>query len=477
MSADSLHTTPDRAPVDHQSIDELDAAICTLARQMNAETYRLLMLVREFDDRFGWAKWGLRNCAEWLAWRCGFTLSTAREKVRTAHALRAMPEISAAFADGQLSYSKVRALTRVAELHDEKSLLAYALRATAPQVEERCREIRNVAPESASGAWRAWERRSLTLWRDQARGMMKISVEVPIEQGEVIAQALERAAEDGDSAIGLEFTAVPKDSPEGVRDCAAIAAPAGSGWRAQQADALVAIAKDYLNAGHAGERSAPAADHYQIVVHTDRSALHGGQGRSDLPIETVKRLTCDGSLITVVEDEDGTPLDVGRKRRTVTTAIRRALWSRDRHCTFPGCHNRCYVDAHHIRHWAEGGETCLENLTLLCSHHHTLLHEGGFMIRRNRDGAIYFQRPDGRVIPRFGYRLEDMRDDYEVAERHADDCGVTSKPSMEVRERAARYRVRYRPRRPVSTAATWSLSSGYTSTHAPSSIRSRTTAG
>ena len=104
MTADSLQTASGKAPVDHRSIDELDAAICTLARQMNAETYRLLMLVREFDDRFGWAKWGLRNCAEWLAWRCGFTLSTAREKVRTAHALRAMPEISAAFADGQLSY-------------------------------------------------------------------------------------------------------------------------------------------------------------------------------------------------------------------------------------------------------------------------------------------------------------------------------------------------------------------------------------
>jgi HNH endonuclease len=136
-------------------------------------------------------------------------------------------------------------------------------------------------------------------------------------------------------------------------------------------------------------------------------------------------------VITIVEDEHGTPLDVGRKRRTVTTALKRALWSRDRHCSFPGCHNRCYVDAHHIDHWADGGETNLENLTLLCSHHHTLLHEGGFKIRRDGDGAIYFQRPDGRVIPRFGYRLDDMRDDYVVAEN----------PSTEVREEAAVYRV------------------------------------
>ena len=108
----------------------------------------------------------------------------------------------------------MRALTRVAELHDEDSLLAYALGATAPQVEERCRQIRNVAPQSTPAAWRAWERRSCTLWRDEARGVMKISVEVPIEQGEVIAQALERAAQTGDSTVGIEFTAFPKSKTE-----------------------------------------------------------------------------------------------------------------------------------------------------------------------------------------------------------------------------------------------------------------------
>ena len=160
MSTYSSRSAAGNVPAANRSIDDLDAEICTLARQMNAQTYRLLVLVREFDDRFGWAKWGLRNCAEWLAWRCGLSLSAAREKVRTAQALRAMPATSDAFADGRLSYSKVRALTRVADLHDEDSLLAYALSATAPQVEERCRQIRNVAPQSTAAAWRAWERRS-----------------------------------------------------------------------------------------------------------------------------------------------------------------------------------------------------------------------------------------------------------------------------------------------------------------------------
>jgi hypothetical protein len=274
---------------------------------------------------------------------------------------------------------------------------------------------------------------------------MRISVEVPTEQGEVIAQALERAAESGDSCVGLEFTTLRDPAVEGVRDAAdsapdaAATAPTANGWRAQQADALVAMAKAYLSGGNGGGKPCSVADHHQVVIHTDASALrggatlgggpalHGGFGRSDLPIETVRRLTCDGSLVTIVEDEDGTPLDVGRKRRTVTTALKRALWSRDRHCSFPGCHNRCYVDAHHIEHWAEGGETSLKNLTLLCTFHHTLLHEGGFKIGRDHEGAIFFQRPDGRVIPRFGYRLDDMRDEYVVAEEPS----MEGRPSVE----------------------------------------------
>src|SRR5688500_7745163 len=113
-----------------RSVDELDAAIGRLVRRMNADAYRMLVLVREFDDRFGWKKWSCKSCAEWLAWRASLSLSAAREKVRTAHALRALPGISAAFAEGRLSYSKVRALTRVAHLHNEDLLLKHALDAT-----------------------------------------------------------------------------------------------------------------------------------------------------------------------------------------------------------------------------------------------------------------------------------------------------------------------------------------------------------
>jgi hypothetical protein len=455
-----VHTNPSGAAdlasggdADDRSIDDLDGAICTLARHLSAETYRMLVLVREFDDRLGYAKWSFRSCAEWLAWRCGLSLSAAREKVRTAQALREMPAIAAAFADGRLSYSKVRALTRVVEWHDEDLLLAYALQATAAQVEERCRQIRNSRPESASRAQRAWERRSLALWRDDARGVMSIRVELPIEQGELVAKALERAVAAGEAASGLEFAAKSLAAVRDLHDGAEVHETAGNGWRAQQADALVAVARAYLRgdapaaeggAAHTAAERAPVgatADHYQVVMHVDAKSLRGGAGRADLPIDTLKRLCCDGSIVTVVEDEDGAPLDVGRKQRTVSTPLKRALHARDRGCAFPGCHNKRYLDAHHIRHWADGGATRLENLTLLCSHHHTLLHEGGYTIRRDDvHGPLVFRRADGRAIPRAGYRLDDVRDDDAPS---AEGWGPAPRnPSAEVREAAAGYVIR-----------------------------------
>ena len=165
MSTFTSSAAAQSATTTQHSIDDLDVAICRLARHLNAESYQLLMLVRDFDERFGWAKWSFPNCAEWLAWRCSVSVSAAREKIRTAHALRGLPAISAAFADGRLSYTKVRALTRVAQHHDEDLLLAYALQATAPQVEERCQQIRNSLPDSAESAHRVWQRRALSVWR------------------------------------------------------------------------------------------------------------------------------------------------------------------------------------------------------------------------------------------------------------------------------------------------------------------------
>ena len=426
MSA-AANAMPSVVPTDpDRSIDELDAAICRLASRINAVNYELLVLVREFDDRMGWAKWGHSSCAEWLSWRCGISLSTAREKVRTAQALRDLPSIALAHREGRLSYTKVRALTRVAAMDDEDALVRYALRATAPDVEERCRQIRNVHPDSVHDARGAWEARSLSAWPTVARGTLCLRVELPLDVGGLVMQAIARAMEQ-------------EQIPDGVAE------RSPSGFQSQQADALVAIVKTYREGGATCADSASAADRYQLVVHVDEAALHGGTGRSDAPLETVKRLACDASVVVVTEDEHGAPLTVGRKQRTVSTPLRRALWARDRHCTFPGCHRTRFVDAHHVRHWVEGGETSVDNLVLLCSFHHRLLHEGGYRIRRDYQGEYYFLRADGRAIPRCGYRVDDYTDDLatEDPSMEGSRSGATTGkyPSMEVREPRGVYRL------------------------------------
>jgi len=380
-----------------REIDELDRAIVNLSARINSETYELLVLVREFDERAGWLKWGFTDCASWLHWRCDLSIGAAREKVRVAHALKSLHAVSAAFRSGELSYSKVRALVRVANRENEEALVGFALKTTAAIVEERCRELRCGMGDSLDEANRAYLARSLTIRRDARRGVMTFTVELPMEVGELVDKALDRARDDSAS---VEFG----DEP----------------WAARKADALVALARAYLSDEQSP--SGGTADNYLVNVHVEHSALAENDGRSALPVESVRRLCCDADAVLVVDGKDGEPLSVGRKTRIVPTAIRRALQARDKGCSFPGCSNTRFVDAHHVHHWAAGGETRLDNLLLLCSRHHRLVHEGGYRIDKDFQDRWIFRRPDGIAVPACGYRMADRLDDVvdpEINDLHA----------------------------------------------------------
>jgi len=275
---------------------------------------------------------------------------------------------------------------------NEETLLEFALNTTASRVEERCRELRCGTAESVSEANRAHANRSLRVFRNAERGTMTITVELPLEAGELLDKALDRARDT-----------TPSHTPEIIDEC----------WSALQADALVTIANAYLSGN--GESLACTSDNYLVTVHVDQSALKNGDGRSGLPIETVKRLCCDGDAIVIVENEACDPLSVGRKTRTVPTGIKRALQARDKGCVFPECHHTRFVDAHHVKHWSAGGETSLDNLMLLCSHHHGLVHEGGFRIERDYQNRWFFKRPDGRAVPACGFRVQDRIDNPSAA--------------------------------------------------------------
>ena len=370
-------------------IDELDERILNLCTRISAATCELLVMIREFDERGGCLKWGLESTASWLAWRCDLSMATAREKVRVARALKHLPLISATFSSGELSYSKVRSLTRVATVNNEEELVVFALGNTASHVAAHCGELRMGDRCSADVAERALANRSLRVRRDAERGTISVTVDLPLEAGELIDKALDKARDD---------------------ECLEIPDLVDTSWSKRQADAFVAMLKEYLQEGAAAGGS--SSGNYLVTIHVDQSALAGDVGRSSVPIETVKRLCCDGQTVVLTETKDGEPLSIGRKTRVIPKGIERAVRARDNNtCRFPGCRNRRFVDIHHIEHWADGGETAIEKLMLLCSKHHALVHEGRFRIDRDFRNNWTFFRPDGIAVPDCGYHARDMVDD------------------------------------------------------------------
>ena len=295
---------------------------------------------------------------------------------------------------GAISYSKVRAITRVATPETEERLLEFARCATAAHVERLVRAWRRVDRiAEAEDDRRRHASRHLDTWVDED-GMLVLRGRLSPEVGAVVQRALEAASDR--LYHQAEDTTEASDAPE--RESAA-AVTVGQ----RRADALGLLAESALAAdldrGTAGDR-------YQVVVHVDADGLkaeaEGGQSALEdgigIPAGTSRRIACDASAVVMTHDRDGRTLDVGRKTRTIPPAIRRALTARDRRCRFPGCGAR-QCDAHHVDHWADGGATRLDNLVLLCRRHHRAVHEEGFTVELRDDGEAHFRWPNGRPFP------------------------------------------------------------------------------
>jgi hypothetical protein len=322
------------------SLLALQDEVATLASHIYAETCRWLELVAELDRRGAWAERGCGSCAEWLAWRCALAPRAAREHVRVARALGELPAIRAAFACGELSYAKVRALTRIATPEAEEELLRLARHLTAAQLERAVAGYRYVTAKEADDlhayAHLGWS------WADD--GSLIVRGRLAPEQGALFLRALEAAREALREQEAEEDMAAAGDRGDGSAE------PRPSPRRAPNAEAFAAMVERSLSAGE--ERA--GGERYQVVVHVDRSTLaHEEPGACRLEdgpalaAETARRLACDASVVTI-DEQDGEPLSLGRKTRAVPSALRRALQVRDRGCRFPGCENRRYVQAHHI---------------------------------------------------------------------------------------------------------------------------------
>jgi hypothetical protein len=255
-----------------------------------------------------------------------------------------------------------------------------------------------------------WARHGLDYHYDDD-GALVLSARLPPEVGAVVRQAIEAAmkaltaskpeAEMNATAATTNVTGGGRASAESCNDEFGEHSPA-----ARRADALRLLAEQYLAAE--AERQPAAAERFRVVVHVDAEALRddaaGCDGRCEiedgpaLASDTARRLACDANVVALLTNREGEVLDVGRRTRTISFAMRRALQARDGGCRFPGCDRTHFTEGHHVRHWADGGQTKLSNLVTLCGYHHRLVHEGGFGVRATDDGLFVFSRPDGSRI-------------------------------------------------------------------------------
>ena len=371
------------------TLERLGEEIAELSAHIDAATARLLDLIREFDAREGWGN-GFRSCADWLSWRVGLDKGAARERVRVARALGALSRLAHAFAGGEISYSKIRALTRVATPETEEQLLRIARAGTAVHVERIVRGWRYMDRKAeAQESARQHTSRALHVSHDDD-GMVVIRGRLTSEVGALLLRALEAARETLYQRSRAE--ARPTDSTQDLPT-----------MEQQRADALALVAETALH--HGIDPGAPG-ERYQVVVHVDAAVLADSDqvGQSVLedgvrvPAGTSQRLACDASRVVMRHDEDGCVVEVGARTRTIPPALRRALHHRDRGCRFPGC-GLSFGQGHHLRHWAHGGPTTLSNLALLCRRHHRAVHEEGYTVDRGPDGTLQFRWPDGRPLP------------------------------------------------------------------------------
>jgi hypothetical protein len=427
-------------------VDALGEQIAEMSAHIDAAMHRLLTAIREFDLASGWDVQGALSCAHWLAWRVGWDLRTARERVRVARKLAELPLVDEQLRIGAMSYSQARAISRVATAEKEEVWIEYAKRMPASQLDTLCRSYQNVqaydqAREAGAmaaaqvAALRTVTRRSLD------NGMVKFEVVLPSDEAAVVWAALNAAMEKaraeptgaeptgaeltgaeptGAEPTGAELTGVGSTSAEptaasfapiaqtpagpsepGLATPPAAKAPTSTDRGRQRADAFMTIIQERVR----GARSQRTP--IEIIITVPHAGLHGSAEPSDLAkvadgeviaTTTARRLCCDAGVVVAHVDTHGVPLSVGRKTRTISAAIKRALRLRDRTCRFPGCTHSRYVDGHHIKHWANGGETALSNLMLLCSAHHTLLHEGGCRVESDGgNGWNFFDHRNRRI--------------------------------------------------------------------------------
>ena len=371
--------------------EQLADGICLRAGRIAAAEAELLAWIAEFDRREGWAGPGMLSCAHWLSWRTGLSPNAARETVRVARRLEELPELAGAFAAGRVSYSKARAITRVARVDDGVDWVGLARHSSAAQLERvvrGCRRVESVEEAATDPELAQWKVR--TRERYDRDGNLVITIVTRPEYAPVIKAGLEarRAELDRSAACGGAVSAGTPDEE-----------------RATEGDALLALAQDALTAEQQAHPDVARRRRPQLTPQIDPVSGWARQADGELlPPSTMKQvlrsLPGQSQLrLRVLTPDDVRRHDLGRSRREVSPALREVLGTLDgERCRFPGCTRHRKLHAHHVVYWSDGGPTDLANLVLVCARHHTLIHQHGFQLLLHPDRRLSVSTSDGLPV-------------------------------------------------------------------------------
>jgi len=316
---------------------------------------QLLRVIAEYDSRKSWRDDGCNSMSDWLVARLNIARRTANDLVALGQRLVEQPAMTEALDRGELSLDQARAASQLPDVDPQE-----AAGRTVAQLEAQVRANREVGRHEDAERRR---QRSVRWWWDEDAGMLNLRGRLPDVEGQRLVTALEREANQA-----------PADPVSGIYEP----------FEARCADALCDLAGERLAAD-------PDVDRATVVVHLDAKTGTGELESGVLLSKAVcQHQACDARVQWVFH---GSEVGVGRTIRQVPKWLERLVRKRDRHCQFPGCDRTRWLQVHHIVHWTDGGPTILENLCLLCSHHHRWLHQHGGRIPSVVPPAL---RPDVR---------------------------------------------------------------------------------
>jgi len=344
--------------------DDLRARLDVLFRQKAAVEGAIVVLLGEVDRRAAYGDEGATSSEAWVVERFGVSVPTARAYGHVAERAWDLPHLVASLSEGEISFDKLRAVADVATPETDREVLEQARECSVRQLGELAR--------SAAGASEA---------RDHERRFVRFN-----------------------DRYGTLTAQLPADSYAEVRSCLegrarTIPSDGETPWDQRLCDALV----ETVRVSGGSSSSSP----YFVVAHVPLDALIGDE-TSDLAgelesgdlisCETVRRIACDATIAIAVDDDVGHTMYEGRARRDPTDAQRREIRRRDRHCRFPGCTHATFTNVHHVKPWKPGGNTDMDNLALLCLHHHRRVHSGGWRMSGNANEELTFVGPTGRAM-------------------------------------------------------------------------------